>query len=1055
MSNSETGYITTSDYVNHPITTFNNNAILITDNSTPSDVLSTATMTDGQLIIGSSSGIPQAANLIAGANIVITEGPNSIQIDASGSGLGTVTSVGLTLPASVFSVSGSPVVTMGTLAGALINQAINTFFMGPSTGGSTTPTFRQITANDITPLNTNGQLLIGNTTNGYPSVSTLTAGSNVTIVNAPGSITISSANGTITLTGDVTGSGSSSIATTIASHVVSFAKMQQVTGPVLLGLDTGTADIAALSTNSTIDLSGATVKRAAITGDISIANNSNTSTINNGVVTYAKMQNETASTLLGNPTGLSASPSEITLGTGLSFTGTVLNALFSGTVTSFSFTNANGVSGVVTNATTTPNLTISLGAITPTTVNGITFSGSATPTLAITGTSSISGSNTGDQTITLTSDITGSGVGTFATTIGANKVTYAKFQQVNALALVGNPTASLANATNITLGAGLSFSGTTLVNSNPTAGVTSVALSAPAEFTVSGSPVSGSGTLSFAKATQLTNLVYASPSGSTGVPTFRSLVNADLPVVDIAHGGTNSASALNNNRIMVSSGSAIVESAALTNGQLLIGSTSAAPVVSTITAGSGISVTNGAGSISIAATGSALTIGTLSTTSTANALDITGSVLTAHVGGSSNQGVGHVQTSDVNPGIGVRNCSVGIGSMPDFATAQFNSKTGNCALGDQAYNYNNTAVAGARNNCIVGARGFGAVTSGASNVAMGVTAFTGLTTGTGNCAFGHSAGFSVTTGSDNILIGNQISTVNQNATGSTNIYIGNNIQSSSTSVSNEYVIGHGVTGQGANTLTVRLANIPVVVNTTVSINTTTGQLTRIASSQRYKTPVSNNPNLSDMANALYSLQPKSYYFNADPKEQVRIGYYAENLQDFVDSNGNHIFEPILNYIDLEDGNGLVPDDINYYFLVVPIIINQTTQRNQITTLQSTVSSQATAISTLQSQVATLQSQVASQQTSILSLNASVGVIKAVLHIPDDIPNYSTIAINEDGEVVKANSFNKMKNSIIGINVNGSYVSSGVCRVPDSEVTSTNWIKLKAQSDPGYSYWLLR
>lgn len=44
-----------------------------------------------------------------------------------------------------------------------------------------------------------------------------------------------------------------------------------------------------------------------------------------------------------------------------------------GTVGSFSFTNANGVTGVVTNPTTTPNLTISLGAITPTSVNNLTL----------------------------------------------------------------------------------------------------------------------------------------------------------------------------------------------------------------------------------------------------------------------------------------------------------------------------------------------------------------------------------------------------------------------------------------------------------------------------------------------------------------------------------------------------------------------------------------------------------------------------------------------------------------------------------------------------------
>jgi len=70
----------------------------------------------------------------------------------------------------------------------------------------------------------------------------------------------------------------------------------------------------------------------------------------------------------------------------------------SGTVTSVSVTTANGVSGSVATSTTTPAITLTLGAITPTSVNSVVVSGSATPTLAVTGTSSISGSNTGDQT---------------------------------------------------------------------------------------------------------------------------------------------------------------------------------------------------------------------------------------------------------------------------------------------------------------------------------------------------------------------------------------------------------------------------------------------------------------------------------------------------------------------------------------------------------------------------------------------------------------------------------------------------------------------------------
>lgn len=64
--------------------------------------------------------------------------------------------------------------------------------------------------------------------------------------------------------------------------------------------------------------------------------------------------------------------------------------------------------------------------------------------------------------------------------------------------------------------------------------VTSVALSAPAEFTVSGSPVTGSGTLTFTKANQTTNTVYAAPNGSTGAPTFRLLVAADIPTLTAA-----------------------------------------------------------------------------------------------------------------------------------------------------------------------------------------------------------------------------------------------------------------------------------------------------------------------------------------------------------------------------------------------------------------------------------------------------------------------------------------------------------------------------------------
>lgn len=63
-----------------------------------------------------------------------------------------------------------------------------------------------------------------------------------------------------------------------------------------------------------------------------------------------------------------------------------------------------------------------------------------------------------------------------------------------------------------------------------TGSVTSVALSAPAEFTVSGSPITISGTLILTKANQAANQVYSGPTnGAAAAPTFRSLVVADLP----------------------------------------------------------------------------------------------------------------------------------------------------------------------------------------------------------------------------------------------------------------------------------------------------------------------------------------------------------------------------------------------------------------------------------------------------------------------------------------------------------------------------------------------
>lgn len=60
--------------------------------------------------------------------------------------------------------------------------------------------------------------------------------------------------------------------------------------------------------------------------------------------------------------------------------------------------------------------------------------------------------------------------------------------------------------------------------------VTSVGLTAPTEFAVTGSPITVAGTLAITKANQSANLVYAGPAaGAAAAPTFRALTAADLP----------------------------------------------------------------------------------------------------------------------------------------------------------------------------------------------------------------------------------------------------------------------------------------------------------------------------------------------------------------------------------------------------------------------------------------------------------------------------------------------------------------------------------------------
>ena len=101
------------------------------------------------------------------------------------------------------------------------------------------------------------------------------------------------------------------------------------------GMVAGQIPIAASATaiTSSGSLSGDVTSDATLATTIT-ANAVTTAKIADSAVTYPKIQNVAAARLLGNPTGSAATPGEISLGAGLSFSGSVLNASGGGGLTS-------------------------------------------------------------------------------------------------------------------------------------------------------------------------------------------------------------------------------------------------------------------------------------------------------------------------------------------------------------------------------------------------------------------------------------------------------------------------------------------------------------------------------------------------------------------------------------------------------------------------------------------------------------------------------------------------------------------------------------------------
>lgn len=154
--------------------------------------------------------------------------------------------------------------------------------------------------------------LLGRSTAAVGAIEEITVGAGLTL--SGGSLT-ASGGGTVADAdyGDITVSGSGT-AWAIDAGAVTLAKMANIATDSLIGRDTAASGVPEIITlGASLGMSGAQVlRRAALTGDVTAAVDSNATTIANAAVTLAKMANLAANSIIGNNTGGAAVPLALT-----------------------------------------------------------------------------------------------------------------------------------------------------------------------------------------------------------------------------------------------------------------------------------------------------------------------------------------------------------------------------------------------------------------------------------------------------------------------------------------------------------------------------------------------------------------------------------------------------------------------------------------------------------------------------------------------------------------------------------------------------------------------
>jgi hypothetical protein len=334
----------------------------------------------GDLIVG--NGVNSATRLGIGSSNQVLTVSGGTAVWANPATSGTVTSVALSDSSTspIYTVSGSPVTSSGTLALTLKTQSANTVFAGPSSGSAAQPTFRPLVANDIPSLS-----YVSSVTASTPLFSSGGLNPNLTIqvANTSQSGYLSSTdwntfnnkqasgNYITALTGDATASGPGSAALTLAtvnSNTGSFGSSTSIPSFTVnaKGLITAASGNAVVAPAGT--LSGTTLNSSVVSSSLTSVGTITSGTWNGTTIAIANGgTGQTSASAAFNALSPITSTGDLIIGTGtntasrlaIGSNGTVLTS--NGTTVSWQSAGTPSFSGLTTNgvmyATSSSNIT--------------------------------------------------------------------------------------------------------------------------------------------------------------------------------------------------------------------------------------------------------------------------------------------------------------------------------------------------------------------------------------------------------------------------------------------------------------------------------------------------------------------------------------------------------------------------------------------------------------------------------------------------------------------------------------------------------------------------